>query len=153
MDLHSPRYFYIGMVNLPSYMHQRSLSLYSGAASLKMSSIARALASVGGRVFLVTIPTLNREAPRVYERPWIGRQDAFPVLCLATFSNRWIRKFYAFFALIFFVIGSVRRQDKVIFYNHAFEYLGAALALKIMGKASFQDIEDCLLKEIIRSGI
>lgn len=136
------RLFYVGMVNTDAYADVLDQRLFTGAATHKMMSVIGALREAGVSAWLVTMPLLGRPSKVSYSERVVLRSNGSPGLYLPTSSNRYLRKLLAFFAFGRFCAFGVRRNDTVLLYNHAFEYVLGAAILKMRGKAAFLDIED-----------
>ncbi len=140
----SPRVFYCGMVNTPGYSAMLDESLHMGAASNKMITVVRAMRDAGSRTYLLSLPVLGRSAHRRYVPSVIMRSEGIPQIFLSTMANPYFRKIYAFFGFGWFCIVHVAKNDRVILYNHAVEYLLGLLILIIKGNRPILDIEDAL---------
>ncbi len=107
-----------------------------------MTSVVRALRRAGAKAWLVSMPVLGHESERRYSRGVLLRSFYGPSLFLPTVSNRWFRKLVAAIGFATFCGTRVRAGDRVILYNHAFEYLLGLCVLKLRGVHVTLDIED-----------
>lgn len=140
MILRQPRIFYVGMVCTGAYVKAIGEDAFVGAASGKMSSVVSALRLAGRRAVLVSLPFIGRGPER--QPGCLCRRDGFPALFLPVRRSPFARKALGTFMLAWFAMRRVRRQDTILFYNHALEYLLALLILRMRGVSVFQDIED-----------
>ena len=136
------RVFYIGMITTDGYGRAVGEKTYAGAAARKMILVVRALRSVGHRAFVVSLPFVGTGAARLGYGPVTTTDGGAPALFLATLRSRYLRKLFGPLVLAGFAGRQVGRQDTVIVYNHAVEYLPALLLLRLKGVRIVQDIED-----------
>lgn len=136
----TPRIVYVGMVCTEAYVTAIGEEAFVGAAAGKMSGVISALRLAGRRAILVSLPFVTQEPDRQPGR--VCHADGFPAYFLPIRSNAVARKFYGTFALAWFAMRRVRRQDTVLFYNHAVEYMLALVILRLRKIAVFQDVED-----------
>lgn len=136
------RLFYVGMINTQVYAEAVGHDLFMGAANRKMLSVLQAARLAGASAWLVSIPVLGRKLPRLSVPSKVLREQAVPALFMPTFSNRYLRKLMGSLYLALFCLFRVRANDRVIFYNHAFEYTLALGLLWLRGEPAYLDIED-----------
>lgn len=140
VGIRAPRIFYVGMVSTQAYVTAIGQDAFVGAAAGKMSAVTSALRLAGRRAFLVSLPFVTQGPAR--QRGRMCHTDGFPAYFVPIRRQAVARKFFGAFALAWFASGMVRRQDTVLFYNHAIEYILALIILRIRRIAVFQDIED-----------
>lgn len=140
MKTRKPRIFYIGMVCTAAYAKAVRDDVYVGAASGKMSSVVSALREAKARAVLVSLPFVGRS--NGWQRGCVCRESGFPAIFLPVWRSPVARKIIGNLTLAWFSVRYVRKCDRVIFYNHAFEYLMALFVLRWRGIVVFQDIED-----------
>lgn len=137
------RIFYIGMTTTEPYGRALGERFFSGAGERKMTSVTRAMRLVGLRAVILSIPCVGPQAQRAfYWQPVLTRGDGVPALFLPTARSPFLRKILGSVFLAAFAMRKIRRGDRVIFYNHALEYLIALLWFKIAGVKAYLDIED-----------
>lgn len=135
-----PRIFYVGMVCTSRYLERGERQGTVGAASGKMLSIVSALRLVKRRAFLVSLPFVVGGTS--HSSGLIVRDNKAPAVFLPVPRSRSQRKLFGSLILAWFALRRVRRQDTVLFYNHAVEYLMTLVILRIRGIRAFHDIED-----------
>jgi hypothetical protein len=138
----TPRIFYFGMANTVAYSKYVNASLHVSAASAKMLAIVQAVRGAGIRAYLLSAPVLGAHSHVRYVGASILRDEGCPQIFLPTVSNPYARKFIALLCFGFFCLRKVRKSDRVILFNHAFEYLLGLLILAARGNRAFLDIED-----------
>jgi glycosyltransferase involved in cell wall biosynthesis len=140
--INSSRLFYIGMINSQAYANTIGYDLFMGAANRKMLSVLQAARLAGASAWLVSIPVLGQKVPGLQFPCKVLREQTVPALFLPSFSNRYLRKLLGTLYLAIFCLFRVRTNDRVIFYNHAFEYTVAVTLLWMRGQPAYLDIED-----------
>lgn len=130
------------MVATRAYANAIGEDLYIGAASGKMISVVAALRAAGRKATLVSLPfpgasEKSRKLPNV-----VTGQDRIPAVFLNVTRGPLQRKAQGLMTFAIFSATRVRRDDIVLFYNHAFEYLLALVVLRIRGVRTIHDIED-----------
>lgn len=146
------RLFYIGMINTQAYAEAIGHDLFMGAANRKMLTVLQAARLAGASAWLVSIPVLGREVSGLHVPHMVLREQAVPALFMPTLSNRYLRKLIGCLYLALFCLFRVRANDRVIFYNHAFEYTLAQALLWLRGHPAFLDIEDAPRDDITGIG-
>ncbi|MCZ2415208.1 MAG: hypothetical protein LC136_13245 [Burkholderiales bacterium] len=130
------------MANTMGYSRRMGVPLLVAAASHKMTALVRAMRTTGANVWLVSIPVLGQTSSRRFAAGVVLRDDDGTSVFLPSFANRWLRKLFAPLTFGWFCARYVRREDRVVLYNHALEYLPGLLVLRMKGVRTFLDIED-----------
>jgi glycosyltransferase involved in cell wall biosynthesis len=138
----SPKVFYCGMVNTKPYGALVGGNIEIAANSIKMVSVVRALRDVGRSAILISMPVLGRFNERKFYNSVIIRSDSIPQIFFFTVANPYLRKFVSLVQFGWFCLAKVKRRDKVILYNHAFEYIAGLMILRLKGIRPILDIED-----------
>jgi glycosyltransferase involved in cell wall biosynthesis len=136
------RIYYCGMVNTGRYSAMIRQPLHIGAAANKMIAVVRAIRDAGADGYLVSLPVLGSSSSRSGVSAMVLKQGNCPQLFLPTVANRFVRKIYALLSFGWFCLFVVKRTDRVILYNHAFEYLLGLIVLNLRGKRPILDVED-----------
>lgn len=136
------RIFYCGMINTDSYKDQCGFTIFIGAGSNKMLGVLHSLHAVGAKAFLISMPILGRDAKKKYIRSISLNDGNIPQIFLSTYSNPYLRIINNIFQFAFFCIKEVKNGDKVILYNHSFEYILGLIILFVKNNIVFLDIED-----------
>lgn len=113
-----------------------------GAASNKMAAVVRAMRGVNAKAYLFSLPVLGRDSSRKYVPSKLVRDRSVPQIFTSIVANPYLRKIHALFYFAAFCALKVRRNDRVILYNSALEYLLGALILAARGNRPISDIED-----------
>jgi glycosyltransferase involved in cell wall biosynthesis len=138
----NPRIFYCGMVNTSPYAARIGERLHIGAASNKMIALVCAMRDAGAKAYLISMPVLGIKSRRSYATATVLRDKGGPQVFLPVIANRYLRKIFAIFSFAWFCAENVRKTDRVIFYNHALEYLLGLLIIIIRGNRPILDVED-----------
>jgi glycosyltransferase involved in cell wall biosynthesis len=113
-----------------------------GAATGKMISVAKALTSAGRKATIISL----LPAKASWAKPWFSTRlmhgDGVPVVFISCTQSNVLRKIFGPIILACVAGRIIRRHDKVIFYNHALEYLPTLLFLRFRGIPFYQDVED-----------
>lgn len=137
------RIFYLGMATTETYGRTVGEKVFSGAGERKMISVTRAMRSVGLRAVILSIPFVGTKAQRAfYWQPIVTWGDGVPAVFLPTARSPVSRKILGPIFLTAFAMRKIRRGDRVIFYNHALEYLLVLVWFKLAGVRVYLDIED-----------
>lgn len=137
------RIFYIGMITTESYGAAVGENVFSGAGERKMTSVTRAMRCAGLRAVVLSIPFVGMKAKRsIYWQPVVINDEGAPAVFLPTAKSTYLRKILGPVILTAFAIQSIRPGDRVIFYNHAIEFLLVLVWLKFTGIKMYLDIED-----------
>ena len=136
------RILYFGMINTSHYSKVVGHKLYVAAGSLKMLSVTRSLRSVGVRASIITLPVLGSNYTEHFMRYVFSGKDGVPVIFLNAYRNKIIRKLVGSLSFAAVSLFLVRRNDRIIIYNHALEYIPALIILFIRRIPVFHDIED-----------
>ncbi|TNC71477.1 glycosyltransferase [Rubellimicrobium roseum] len=136
-----PRIYYFCLVNTQRYNQIAGDGSYVGAASNKVSALSAALRQRGQRSCVVSMPLCGRGAAPPASATLL-RDNGLPWLFLRSHRSRWRRKFSALAQFAWFSLWVVDRHDRVILYNHGFEYLLALFVLRLRGVVTVLDIED-----------
>lgn len=136
------RVYYLGMITTDAYGQAVGERTYAGAAARKMVLVARAMRKVGLRAIVVSLPFVGTSAKRPAFGPVIVCDGGVPIVFTPTLRSAIFRKLVGQFILAVFFMRHARRNDAVICYNHAIEYLLALLFLRLKGVRIIQDIED-----------
>lgn len=136
------RVFYIGMITTDIYADAIGVQTYSGAAARKMTSVGRAMRSVGLRAVLVSLPFVGRDAERATYPAVVTSDRRLPSVFLPTLRSKYLRKLAGPWILAAFAARRITRSDTVILYNHALEYIPALVVLRLRGVRVVQDVED-----------
>jgi glycosyltransferase involved in cell wall biosynthesis len=137
------RIFYLGMITTEPYGRAVGEAIFSGAGERKMISVTRAMRSVGLRAVMLSIPFVGAKAQRAfYLQQIMTRGDGVPAVFLPTSRSPVLRKILGPVFLTVFAMRRIRRSDRVVFYNHALEYLLVLVWFKLAGVRVYLDIED-----------
>ena len=130
------------MITTDAYNHRIAEYTYSGAAARKMTLVTRAARSAGLKMVIVSLPFLGKQVSKTSYRRVVLKDRGVPFVFLATLRSPILRKLLSPFTLAAFALKRVNREDTVIFYNHAIEYIPALLVLWLRGVKLVLDIED-----------
>lgn len=130
------------MINTVALEKQVGAHLHIGAAANKMISVVRAIRDMGERAYLVSLPFLGQKCTKSLTKTMVLHEKGCPQIFLSTPSNKYARKFYSFISFAWFCFHEIDRNDKIIIYNHAIEYLLGVVILRLKRARIFMDIED-----------
>ena len=140
--------FYFCSINTPAYEERVNEKLFVGAAHNKVSRLVEAFRFCRYKGSIISLPVLNKESGNLKTiKKHVFKENNYAVVMLRTFSFPLIRRLFGMFQITLFCLKKVSKNDRVIFYNIAPEYLIALLVLKLKKNPGFLDIEDALLND------
>lgn len=107
-----------------------------------MTSIVHAMRVVKAKAYLVSMPNLGKKSQSFYVASTVLRDRDCPQIFLPVIANRYLRKIHAIFSFAWFCAVNVREADRVVFYNHALEYVLGLVILALRGNRPILDVED-----------
>jgi glycosyltransferase involved in cell wall biosynthesis len=134
-----PTLHYFCLVSTDELNARYGVDLPTGAATNKVWGVARAVVSAGVRAVVVTglIPV----SPASMRSENLDIAGVSVTRVFAT-GSRLVRRLTAMCSFGHYALRHIGRDDRVLFYNYFWDYLLAAVVLRLAGRPAILDVED-----------
>ena len=136
-----PRVYYFAPASTDRINAAHGVQLDVPAARNKVLGVCSALTSAGVEAAVVT-SVIPLPWHRLLSKPRTEVEKGIPLIIVPVIGSYVTKRITAAVGLLLFTLRTVRRDDRVIFYNFYPEYIFPAFYLWLLGNPAIMDMED-----------